>query len=934
MSKNLLSKLLFLFFLFCPFILSQTGNVPVDPNVTIGKLKNGLTYYIHVNKKPEKRAELRLVVNAGSVLEDENQKGLAHFNEHMAFNGTTHFKHNDLEDYLESIGVRFGPDLNAYTSFDETVYMLQVPTDKPDLLAKGFLVLEDWAHGQLFDSVEVEKERGVITEEWRLGRGAQMRMLDKQFPILLNGSKYAERLPIGDVNIVQHCAHDVLKKFYQDWYRPDLMAVVAVGDFDKTEIESLIKKHFENIEMPKAPRPHEVFSMPPHEKTLYALASDKEATYTSIAVYNKRPHESVATLAEYKKEFTKELFENMMNVRLSELTQLADPPFIYGYVGSGQFARSCDINTIAAMVREGGVEHGLEAILREAERTRRFGFTATELERQKTELLRELEKQLAEKDKTESGQLINEYVQNYLSQSPIPGIENEYKLAQQFLPGITLEEVNKFAGELLNTANRVVMMNSPEKPEVKLPTEADLSLILQRVQNEELTAYVDKVRTQPLVSTLPKSGSVISAKPNAVLDYTEWKLSNGIRVLLKKTDFKNDEIIIKAFCPGGSSLMPDSDYISGVSATDILEQSGLGEFSSVELQKALSGKIVSVSPDISYFFEGFDGSCSPKDAETAFQLLYLYFTNPRFDSTAFQSFLSKTRPWLMNKQNNPLSVYNDTLTNTLNNYHFRFLPWTEKTLNDMSLAKASRIFKERFSDPAGFTFVFTGNIDTATFRPLVEQYLAGLSVKNSGETWRDMQVTNPTGVVEKIVKKGIEPKSTVTIIYTGDCTYSRHNKYLLGSLTGVMDIKLRESIREDKGGSYGVSVTHFYATNPKGRYHLIISFGCAPERVNELTQTAFQVIDSVKKFGPDSLTVQKIKEIQKRNREIGLKQNGFWSYNVSDYLMNEDDPSQLLEYPKWYESLSITDIKDAAIQYFNQNNYLKVVLLPETTKAP
>ena len=916
----------------CFPLFSQSEKIPIDPNVTIGKLKNGITYYIRTNKKPEKRAELRLVVNAGSILEDENQKGLAHLVEHMAFNGTTHFKHNELENYLESIGVRFGADLNAGTSFDETVYQLQVPTDKPDLLEKGFLVLDDWAHGLLFDSVEVEKERGVVTEEWRLGRGARMRMLNKQFPILFHDSKYADRLPIGDVEIIKHCPQDVLRKFYTDWYRPDLMAVVAVGDFDKAQIEALIKAHFEDIASPKTERPREISPVPAHEKTLFAIASDKEATYTVVALYTKRPHETYVTLTDYKKEFVQSLFQSMMNARLQELTQLPDPPFMYGYSSTGEFVRSTDVNFIQAVVKDGGVKRGLETILREAERVRQFGFTATELARHKASMLRGYEEQLAEKDKTESGALIEEYISHFLSSSPIPGVENGYELCKKFLPEISLDDVNKLSAEATQTTSRVVLLSAPEKDSVKLPDEAELADLLGKVTGEKLTPYVDNVKDQPLVDKLLSPGTIVSTKPNAFLDYTEWRLSNGARVLFKITDFKNDEILFNAVSPGGTSLVEDSDYVTASTATDILNESGLGNFNKTELQKALTGKIAYVNPDISQYDESLQGSCSPKDAETMFQLTYLYFTNPRFDSSAFISYKEKRKAWFQNMQNEPRVIYNDTLTNTLNNYNFRFLPWTAKTFDQISLTRAAEIYKERFSDADGFTFIFTGNIDTNTIKQLVQKYLASLPAKHKNEHWRNLHITNPTGIVEKTVKRGIEPKSTVTMIYTGDCKYSRHNQYVLNSLTDAMDIRLREVIREDKGGSYGVRVNYFYARYPKGRYHFTISFGCDPQRVDELTTAAWQVIDSMKQFGPTPETLEKVKATQKRAREVDLKQNWFWASHVCDYLLTEDNPAQIMEYSRWNEALTAQDIKTAAQTYFNQQNYIKVVLLPEDKK--
>jgi zinc protease len=912
-------------------VYSQEANIPVNKDITIGVLKNGIKYYILKNKKPENRAELRLVVNAGSILEDENQKGLAHFVEHMAFNGSSRFKKNELVDYLESVGVKFGPDLNAYTSFDETVYMLQTPTDKPELVDKGFLVLEDWAHGLAFNDEEIDKERGVITEEWRLGRGAYGRMRDKQFPIIFQNSKYADRLPIGDINIVKSCEHKLLKKFYKDWYRPDLMAVIAVGDFDKNDIETLIKKHFENIEPSKESRTRELFPVPGHKETLFAIATDKEAMGSSVALYMKKPIERIKTINDYRNQMITSLFSQMLNERLEELTQLADPPFINGYAGKGNFVRTEDVNYLYAMVKDGGVEKGLETILREAERARQFGFTATEFDRAKKNVIRSLEKALAEKDKQESGTLISQLVSNFLSESPITGIENSYELNKKMLPGITLDEVNKAAAELILPDNRVVVVTAPEKEGLKTPTKEDLTKILDKVKNEKITAYVDNAKDAPLVKNLPKASSITEYKKHDKLGLTEWKLANGARVFLKNTDFKNDQILFSAFSYGGSSLVDDKEYFSTQFASSIARESGIGAFNNIELTKALTGKIANVSPWIGDITEGFGGSCSPVDATTMFQLIYLNFTNPRFDSVAAVSLKAKYKAYLENMRNEPEVVFEDTVENVLNDYHFRSMPLTVSTIDGIDYKTSEKIFKELFNDAGKFTFVFVGNIDTNIVKPLVLQYIGGLPGKNSGETFRDINITHPKGFVEKTIYKGIEPKSSVELIYTGDFSWSRDEEYKIESLIDALDIRLREVIREDKGGAYGVDIRQSIEKMPKQKYQITVEFGCDPKRVDELTKAAFAVIDSMKQFGPNNELVAKVKAIQKREHEKKLKENSYWKGIIYAYLVNKDELNQILDYPTWNENLKAEDIKTEAVKYFG-DNCLKFVLYPEAKK--
>jgi zinc protease len=915
------------------FIFSLTSsilpqNIPVDKDVTIGVLKNGIKYYIKKNIKPEKRAELRLVVNAGSVLENDDQKGLAHFVEHMGFNGSKHFTKNDLINYLESVGVKFGPELNAYTSFDETVYMLQVPTDNPDILSKGFLVLEDWAHGLTFDPKEIDKERGVIGEEWRLGRGAEMRMIDKQLPILFKNSRYAERLTIGDKHIIDTAHYSTLTNFYRDWYRPDLMAVIAVGDFDKDSILTFIKDHFETITQPTIIRNRELFPVPKHKETLYAIASDKEATFSEVGLYIKNDREEYKTEIDYKKKITQDLFENMLNQRLSELTQLPDPPFAFGIAMKGRFVRTADVNVLVAMVKDGGIDRGLEALVREAERVRLHGFTSPELERVKQKVLSIVEKKFAEINKTESSWLINEFVSNYLQNEPIPGIENQYKLYKKYLPLISLEDINKYSGDLLVTDNRVVMVNVPEKPGVPVPNENELAAVLDKVSRENIPPYVDNASTGPLVKEIPKAGTIIGYSYDKPLGLVQWQLSNGITVYLKKTDFKNDEIVLSAYKDGGSSLVPDKDYLSAAHSVGLIHESGVGEFNEAQLQKFRMGKVLSVGPYIDHYGEGINGYSVTKDVETFFQLIYAYITSPRIDSSSFNSYIAKLTASLQNRANDPNSAFGDTLLTTVTNYHYRMRPLTLKLVDEIDMNKALAIFKNRFADADGFTYFFTGNLDTAKLKPLILTYLGGLPSLNKGEKWIDLKFTNPEGLVEKTVRKGIEPKSQVHISFMGDFDWSRKNEYNMISLMDVLNIRLREIIREDKSGTYGIGIWTDIYRIPTARYSTNIEFGCDPKRVEELTKAVFKVIDSIKTLGTTNETLAKVKETQKRQYEVNIKTNFYWLNTIMDYLKNKDNVAEIYDYPIWVDDLKMNDIKDNCAKYIT-NNYVKITLLPE-----
>jgi zinc protease len=906
--------------------------LPIDPNVTIGKLDNGITYYIRTNKKPEKRAELRLVVNAGSVLEDDNQNGLAHLCEHMAFNGTKNFNKQELVNYLESIGMRFGPELNAYTSFDETVYMLTVPTDKDSIVQTAFQILEDWAHNVSYDSIEIDKERGVVIEEWRLGRGAEARMSDKQFPILFKGSKYAERNVIGKKEILESFKHPTLKSFYKDWYRPDLMAVVAIGDFDKSEIENLIKTHFSKILSRVKEKTREIFPVPNHKEPLFAIATDVEATRSSVSVYYKHELREEKTVGDYRQKIVEGLYDGMFNSRLEELTRKSDPPFLYAYSGGGRFVRSKEIYVLSSGVKDNGIERGLETLLTEAARIKKFGFTSTELERQKKELMRSMEQAYNERDKTESRNFTYEYVSNFLDEEPIPGIDYEYKLYQQYLPGITLEEVNRLANERISEENRVVMVNAPEKKDIKVPTQEELSAIFKSVEKSDIKAYDDKVTTEPLIANPPTPGTIKEENLLKDLGVTEWKLSNGVRVILKPTDFKNDEIMLTAFSPGGTSLVDDKNFVAASSASAIIAQGGVSKFDQTALQKMLQGKIVNVFPYISELDEGFSGGCSPKDFETMLQLIYSYATSPRMDSTAYLSYMEKIKAMLKNRNARPETAFEDTLQVTLSQYNYRRRPYSEEILKEMDLQNSFKIYRDRFSDLSDFTFIIDGAFKLEEIKPFILTYLGGLPSKHRIETWKDVGVMPPKGVITKTVKKGIEPKSSVRIVFTGPFEWSRDNRHAIQSMAGVLRIKLREALREEKGGTYGVGVGASIWQFPKPEYRLTVSWGCSPDRVDELIKTAMEQIDSVKNFGVSDIYVTKVKESQKREREVSLKENKFWLSSLQSAYYNNDDPMNILKYDELIEKVNSDYIQKAAQKYFDMKNYVEVKLLPEEKK--
>jgi len=914
----------------------STTVLPVDPKIRVGTLPNGIRYYIRKNLKPEKRAELRLVVNAGSILETDDQLGLAHFVEHTAFNGTTHFAKNDLVKYLQSIGVRFGADLNAYTSFDETVYILPIPTDTARIVEQAFTILEDWAHGQVFDSTEVTNERGVVREEWRLGKGAGDRMLHQWLPTALKGSLYAERLPIGNEQSIMSATPERLRAFYKTWYRPDLQAVVAVGDFDPAAIEAQIKKHFSGIPKAVSPKPRRAADVPPNKEPLIGIGHDKEATSSDVEVVFKMPVEKTRTVADYKRDLMERLYLAMLNARLDEISQKSDAPFLGAGASKGTFiGRTTGAFILAAGVKDGGIDRGLEALLLEAKRVDQFGFLQSELDREKTNMVRGYERAYAERDKTQSSSLVGELVNNYLVGEPIPGIEYEYKLVQQLVPTITLADVNKLASKWITDENRVIIAQSPEKDSVKIPTRADLVAVFGQASKTPVTAYTENLSSEALLAKAPTPGKVVSGSRVADVNVTEWKLSNGVRVLVKPTDFKADEVLFTAYSPGGSSLAPNADFMSALLSGQIMAQSGVGQFSRVDLQKKLSGKVASAAATIAETNEGMSGRASPKDIETMFQLIYLTFTSPRLDTAAFQAMKNQFAPYLANRGADPDEVFNDTVQVVMSQHNFRARPLTPAVFAEVNPDKALAFYKDRFADASDFTFLFVGNVDTTSLKPLVEKYIGSLPSIGRKETFRDNGGAPPKGIVERVVRKGVEPKANTLIMFTGACEYAPPTRFAFRALSELVQIKLNESLREQLGGAYSPSAGGGCIRLPRPEYSFSVQFNSSPENVEKLTKSVFATIDSIKTQGPNAADVAKVKEELTRAREVEIKQNSYWLANIMAREQAGEDISGLLgAYDAMLKNLTPALIQDAAKKYLDTNNYARFVLLPEVKTTP
>ena len=914
-------------------ITNMTDTIPVDPNVIIGKLDNGLTYYIRKNTKPENRVELRLAVNAGSINENKSQLGLAHFVEHMCFNGTKTFDGNKMIDYLQKYGISFGGDLNAYTSFDETVYMLKVPTDNKNLLDTALQIIVDWSNYVAFNSKEIDKERGIITEEWRLGLGADDRLMKKYFPVAFKNSMYADRLPIGEIDVIKNFPYDTLRAFYKSWYRPNLQAVAIVGDIDVKEMEKEIKLRFSPIQNPVNERPRLDYEVPNNKEPLISIATDKEASGTMLLLVYKHKTKDIYTVADYKTLLTATLYNEMLNARFNEITQKPDAPFAMANSNYGSFVRSIDAYQLYASPKENQIDKSFEQLLIENLRVKKYGFTETELERIKEQMLSELEKAAKESDKTESARLIDEYVSHFLEKDAIPGAKIEYKLAQKLLPLISLNDVNALATEWITDENMVIIVTAPEKEGVLVPTEKQMLDIIASSKNKELAPYVDKFKAEPLVNEADLAGTkVVSKIENKELEYTELTFGNGVKAVVKNTKFKNDEILLNAYSLGGLSLYNENEYPSAFFASNILSSSGVGNFDQTELEKKLKGKEVNISPFIDDLREGFTGNCSPKDFETLLQLSYLYCKAPRKDEVAYEAYMSNLKNQIKFLGASPIYVFYDTLfkTATSNNARTIVIP-NERILNKIDFEKAFTVFSERFGNANDFKFFIVGNIDVDSITPLLEKYLGSLPVQNKKENWKDSQVKFPEGVTDLEFQKGTDPQSMVGIVLNEKFEWTDKNRICLKVAKEILDIQLVELIREELSGVYSPQVQLSYDQFPNAEFSIMIMFGCSPKNTKKLTKAVFGIFKGMYAT-VEQKNIDKAKETLIREREVDLKTNKFWVNNLMSYYFNSDNSKLTTDYENMLNEITANDIKEFAKKYFKQNHYVRVVLKPEVKK--
>lgn len=912
----------------------QLPPIPTDPNVRIGKLDNGLTYYIRHNELPEDRADFYIAQKVGSILEDDHQRGLAHFLEHMCFNGTQNFPGKALIQYLESIGVRFGENLNAYTSVDETVYNISnVPVLRDGVVDSCLLILHDWADGLTLDPKEIDNERGVIHEEWRTSTGAMTRMLEKTLPIMYPGSKYAHRLPIGIMEVVDHFPYQALRDYYEKWYRPDQQGIVVVGDVDVNRVEAQLKKIFSTIEMPQDATVREYFPVPDNQEPLVAIAKDKEQTIPMMYLFfkhdavdnNQKTHLDYLVL-----NYLKSMVGNMLNARLNELMQTANPPFIQAMADDQNFllAKTKDAFTGIAVSKEDGIETAFSSLLREIERMHRHGFTPSEYARAKADYLRLLESAYNERNKTKNDAYVNEYVRHFIDNEPIPGIENEYALMNQIVPNIPVEAVNQLIPSLVTDSNLVVGIFCPDKEGMKYPTTESIQALIQQVKAEDIPAYEDKVSDEPLLKEQPKGGKVVKTEEGP-FGTQVLTLSNGVRVVLKPTDFKADEIQLKAFSPGGSSLFPDNEVINIQNLNAVSNLGGLGNFSNVDLEKVLAGKKASVSASVFDNTEGLSGYCSPKDFETLMQLVYLNFTAPRMDQDAFTSYTNRVKAALANQAANPMAALQDTIQQALYNGHPRALTMKAELVDRIDYDKIMEMRKDRFQDASDFTFVLVGNLQPEKMIPLIETYLGSLPATHRTETFRDTKMDIREGEYRNIFQRPLEtPKATVVLLQTGDCPYTLKNKVLMSMLKQVLDIVYTETVREQEGGTYGVAVMSSLGKYPKEEGVLQIFFDTDPAKRDRMVEIIREGLNKLATEGPEAVTLNKVKEFMLKKQGENVKENGYWVGALNEYLWNHTDIHT--GYEDLVKGITGDDLKNFLQALLQQNNLIEVCMTSPT----
>ncbi|MBE6346936.1 MAG: insulinase family protein [Lentimicrobiaceae bacterium] len=932
MKKYLLSLLMVLAFGLNSFA-QMAMPLPMDPNVRYGKLDNGMTYYIRHNEKPDNRADFYIAQKVGSVLEEESQRGLAHFLEHMAFNGTTNLPGMTLRNYLQSRGIKFGENLNAGTGIDQTIYMVtNVPTDLPGLVDTCLLILHDWSSFIALEEEEIDNERGVILEEERTTGGANRRVMEQLLPKMYPGSPYGERLPIGTREVIANFKYQDIRDYYHKWYRPDLQGLIIVGDVDVDAIEARIKEMFADIPAPVNPAERTQFMIEDNEEPIVAIASDPELTSYQIMMFHKQdvtPDSLKNDINYWLSQYVINIVTRMQNNRLQELTQKPNPPFVYGYSYYDDYyiapTKEAWTNGVIAKDLQ-GIEEAISAMVAETKRMQQYGFTASEYERAKADFMKHIESAYNERNNTENEKYVDACLNHFISNEPLMDIETEYQLYQQIMPSLPIEAINAIVKELIPENNFVMTLQAPQREGEVLPTEEELLAMYNKAMTIEVEPYVEEVFEGPIVAELPVPGTVKKEKTDKVLGTTEWTLSNGMKVIYKQTTFKDDEIRMSAYSQGGLTALPQDDPYTLQVLGDIITLGGVGEFSAIDLPKVLAGKKVNVSPYISTYSEGMSGSCSPKDLETMMQLVYLYFTAPRADEEAFTSEMQRTKAMLKNMELNPMITLSDSLNKVMYNDHPLVKRMTAEDYDKVDYAKAMEMYKDRFADPNNFTFIFVGNIDVETFKPLVEQYLASLNKNKRKDNWKNVGIEiTEEDYVTHYQKEMKDAKTSVYMIYNGDMKYNLKNQVYMSVLSDVLDIVYTKTIREEQGGTYGVGVMGTVNNRPNDNFKFLIAFDTNDEVYATLMDIAKAGLRDMAENGPRQEDLSKVLENKLKKRTEQLQENAFWTNAI---ISNEaDDIDILTEYEEIINGITVESLADFTKQIL-KGNLKEVVQLP------
>ena len=915
-------------------VAQQPQMLPIDSAVRVGKLDNGLTYYIRHNEYPKQRAEFHIAQAVGAILEEDHQNGLAHFLEHMAFNGTEHFAGKGIIEYFESIGVNFGGNINAYTSLDETVYRLsEVPTVREGIIDSALLVMHDWACGLLLLEEEIDNERGVIREEWRTGAQANRRMWKAINPLKYPGSQYAKRDVIGDTAVINNFAYDALRDYYKKWYGPDNQAIIVVGDIDVDQIEQKIKALWADVPARANRGERPLYSVNDNVEPIVAIVRDKEAQYTRIELEFKKdqlPVQLRGTNVDYLQTIAVELVCDMFNNRLSELAMKPEATFVGAGSYYGELVKEKDAFVAVYLAKQGQEVAAYKDLLTQLEKMRRYGFTYAELDRVKKETLAAYEKSYNERNTVRNIAHAQEYIRHYLDGSPIPGIAWEYEMIQQLLPMLSVDMLNQIAQQLITDENLIISFQAPMDKNVVLPTEQEAVEMLAAVKNEEIEAPVEETIRENLVETAPKTGKIKKTAYIESLAATEWTLSNGVRVVVKPTTFKQDEILFYAFSQGGRSLVATADLPSAALATDVVELGGLADMNATDLQKALTGKRVSLSPSISTYSETLSGSSTVKDLETLLQLNYLYFTAPRRDEEAYQTLISILNSQLANRDKNPKVAWSDSVQMMASNYSDRTLIVNKELLTKASLDKALEVYKARFANPADFTFFFVGNVDPAdpAFQTMVCTWLGGLKANKKLEKAADDKVRVAMGIQKNYFTRQMETKTASNRIqYTSyDMPYTLANDLNMEMIGRILSTRYLESIREREGGSYGVGCAGWMNRHPVPYAQLIMQFDTDPEKQEKLMNIIHEEVKTIVENGPLAKDLQKEKESMLKDFEENLEKNGYWTDVLSVYYKN--GINYITEYKAAVEAVTAETVQETLKKLVEAGNMFEVVMLP------